>query len=130
MSKDIARNIINLTWFFVLLSFLNLVFNSYFKIIGYKLIIGSNLFLYFLTGLVLFFFVTIAKKDISKAGYSFIAMMLFKIIAILLFLKALKFMFDFENKFILNFAIIYLLYLFFNMFLALKTLNKLQKDKK
>lgn len=130
MSKDIARNIINLTWFFVLLSFLNLVFNSYFKIIDYKLIIGSNLFLYFLTGLVLFFFVTIAKKDISKAGYSFIAMMLFKIIAILLFLKALKFMFDFENKFILNFAIIYLLYLFFNMFLALKTLNKLQKDKK
>ncbi|MEE9361839.1 MAG: hypothetical protein V3U92_04500 [Cellulophaga sp.] len=117
------------TIFFFILSFsivlLNaaisffVVENASFVLLGYSYLF----FILFSWGSLLVFnkVVSIAKE---KSGFIFIGTMLLKILFILFFLTALEYYVGFDNIFLLNFAIIYLLFLFLSMFIALKVLKE------
>lgn len=79
-----------------------------------------------ITFFILHYFEKVCVKNIEKAGFFFMAMLLVKIVVLAAFLHLFDKIVNYNNSFLFNLSITYLAYLFASMFLALKTLKPYQ----
>jgi len=86
----------------------------------------SFAFFLLLLGLVYGIFRKVAISNVAYAGYSFIGLFLLKMGLVVAFLKIFDKVTNFPNSFLLNFSLLYLLFLYSSMFLGIKFLNKIQ----
>ena len=102
-------------------------------IIGYQydlsltFILTSYLFFFILNCIILYTFDWVARNHMDKSGFLFISFMFLKAILIIGFLLAANGSAPISKVLMLNFALIYLAYLFYSMHACLKTLNFYQK---
>jgi hypothetical protein len=80
--------------------------------------------LFILSGITILLIAHLKKTHISMAGYSFIGMMFVKTLMVIVFLGLFSSTVSVVKPFILNFSILYLIFLFLTMYIGLKILNK------
>ena len=110
----------------VLAFFGNTVFSDNFAIPQHALI-ATYVFFLVLSILLLLIFDFVARNFIDKSGFVFIAFLFLKALAIFAFLTLLQQNTPLERPLMLNFALVYLAYLFLSIYLCLRTLKIYQK---
>ena len=116
-----------------MLLFLTLLLFGINSIIGYQFgisftfIAAAYLFFFLLNCIILYIFDWVAKRYIDKSGFVFISFMFLKALLITIFLLIANNTTSLSKVLMLNFALIYLAYLFYSMHACLKTLNFYQK---
>ena len=95
--------------------------------ISFTFLLTTYLFFFLLNCIILYIFEWVAKKYIDKSGFVFISFMFLKALLITIFLLIANNSYTLSKMLMLNFALIYLTYLFYSMHACLKTLNFYQK---
>ncbi len=95
--------------------------------IGSKVLIAFYVFFVVISALLLLIFDYVAKNFIEKSGFVFISFLFLKALAIFTFLTILQQNTPLARPLMLNFALVYLGYLFLSIYLCLRTLKIYQK---
>lgn len=112
--------------FFILNTFLHQTLISNFS---YDFVIYTHLFFVILTSIIMYVFDFASNKFIEKSGFVFIFFFFLKIILIICFLAVVNRGNVLDKMALLNFSLVYLGFLFFSIYLCLKTLKFYQKNK-
>ncbi len=126
MLSNFGRSAIKLLIFTAVLVALNLLLVKS-EIVSRSFIAISHVFFFSVNLLLIFLFDLIARINIGRAGFVFIAFMFVKILLIVLLLSILSRSTPLHKWLMLNFSVAYLANLFFSIYLCLKTLNYYQK---
>ena len=86
-------------------------------------VLNTHAFFFVLLVLIVAIFTLMVKFRLPYAGYAFIGMALFKMLLVLIVLYNFNAAHGKQAYFVLNFTIVYLFYLFFSIFLGLRSLN-------
>ena len=95
--------------------------------ISFTFLAATYLFFFILNCIILYIFDWVAARYIDKSGFVFISFMFLKALLITIFLLIANNTSSLTKVLMLNFALIYLAYLFYSMHACLKTLNFYQK---
>ncbi len=126
MSSNFKLSAIKLVVFGVLLYVVNL-FLAPPEIIAPKFLAISHVFFLLVTIGLIYLFDWVSRNYLDRAGYLFIAFLFIKILAIFVFLTIMSSFYILHKWLMLNFSLLYLSYLFFSIYLCLKTLKVYQK---
>jgi hypothetical protein len=88
---------------------------------------ATHIFLFFVNLLLFFVFDFIARNNVDKAGFTFIFFVFVKGLLIFLFLGIIQNTIILTKSLMLSFALSYLAYLFFSIYICLKTLRFYEK---
>lgn len=102
---------------------------NWFIVVSFKLfsdnwVVHFHSFFYILLLIVIIILYYTKRYYIGLVGYSFILMMLFKAIAIFLYLAIFHSKHGKQLNYIFNFSLVYLIYLFFSIYFGLQILSR------
>ncbi len=101
----------------------NLLLVQHFQLYSLEWVLYAHLVFLILFILIITIFTLMIKYQIVYAGYAFIGLSLVKIITVLIILYIFNANNGKQTLFVLNFVIIYLIYLFLSIYLGLRSLN-------
>jgi len=119
MAKNYLLSILLLAIFLAI----NLLVVYHFNLYPLKWVIHTHIFFFVLLVLIIAIFTLMVKIRLPYSGYTFIGMALFKMLLVLIVLYFFNLDYGKQTYFVLNFTIVYLLYLFFSIFLGLRSLK-------
>ena len=126
MSSRFLRDIKVLLFLTLILFGINSIIGYQFEI-SFTFLAATYLFFFLLNCIILYIFDWVAKRYVEKSGFVFISFMFLKALLITIFLLIANNASSLSKVLMLNFALIYLAYLFYSMHACLKTLNFYQK---
>lgn len=92
-----------------------------------QFVISSHIFLFAVNLLLFFVFDLVSRHSVEKAGFTFISFVFIKGLLIFIFLGIYQNQMILTKTLILSFALSYLAYLFFSIYICLKTLRHYEK---
>ncbi len=125
MSSNFLRTAIFLTVFSVVVFFVNYLFAAERIPIGF--VVSTHLFLFTVNLVLLYVFDWVTQHAVDKSGFAFIGFIFVKALLIFVFLSIITGFFELTKPLMLSFALNYLGYLFFSIYLCLKTLRFYEK---
>lgn len=102
---------------------INLITINHLDLYPLNWVLNTHAFFFVLLVLIIAIFTLMVNFHLPYAGYAFVGMALFKMLLVLIVLYIFNVDNGKQTYFILNFTIVYLLYLFFSIFLGLRSLK-------
>jgi|SRR5690606_5315488 len=125
MSSNFLRCVAVLLVFSAVAFFANFLIAD--SVIPLGFIVASHLFFAVVNVLLLYIFDLVTRHSVDKAGFAFIGFVFVKALLIFVFLSIISGYWELTKLLMLSFALSYLAYLFFSIYLCLKTLRFYEK---